>query len=63
VQGFEFVHRKPVFWSLGNFVFAGMENTGGGDTGLLIRLGYYGKTLVYVECFDLALTGARTDLK
>jgi poly-gamma-glutamate synthesis protein (capsule biosynthesis protein) len=63
VQGFEFVHGKPVFWSLGNFVFAGMENTGGGDTGLIIRLGYYGKTLVYAECFDLVLTGPRSDLK
>jgi poly-gamma-glutamate synthesis protein (capsule biosynthesis protein) len=62
VQGFEWVKDRPVFWSLGNFVFAGMENTGGGDRGLLIRLGYLGKKLVYLETFPLELTGPRTNL-
>ncbi|AEF86589.1 poly-gamma-glutamate biosynthesis protein [Treponema primitia ZAS-2] len=62
VQGFEWIEGKPVFWSLGNFVFAGMENTGGGDEGLLIRLGYWGTELVYVEPYPLALTGPRVRL-
>jgi poly-gamma-glutamate synthesis protein (capsule biosynthesis protein) len=60
VQEFEWVKGKPVFWSLGNFVFAGMENTGGGDRGLLIRLGCLGKKLVYLEIFPLELAGPRT---
>jgi poly-gamma-glutamate synthesis protein (capsule biosynthesis protein) len=60
VQDFEWVHGVPVFWSLGNFVFAGMEETGGGDRGLLIRLAYFGKTLVYLERFPLILTGPTT---
>ncbi|MCL1837085.1 MAG: CapA family protein [Treponema sp.] len=59
VQGFEWIEGKPVFWSLGNFVFAGMENTGGGDQGLLIHLGYCGKKLVYMELYALSLTGPR----
>jgi poly-gamma-glutamate synthesis protein (capsule biosynthesis protein) len=63
VQGFEWAGGKPVFWSLGNFVFAGMENTGGGDRGLLIRLGYSGKKLVYLERFPLELTGPRTEIE
>jgi poly-gamma-glutamate synthesis protein (capsule biosynthesis protein) len=61
VQGFEWVEGKPVFWSLGNFVFAGMENTGGGDKGLCVRLGFWGKRLVYLEPFPLDLRGPRTD--
>lgn len=62
VQGFEWVEGKPVFWSLGNFVFAGMENTGGGDQGLLVVLGFWGKRLVYLRPYPLVLTGPRTDL-
>lgn len=62
VQGFEWVLGKPVFWSLGNFVFPGMENTGGGDEGLFIRLGFWGKRLLYLEPYPLDLSGPRTEL-
>jgi poly-gamma-glutamate synthesis protein (capsule biosynthesis protein) len=62
VQGFEWVEGKPVFWSLGNFVFAGMEDSGGGDQGLCVRLGFWGKKLIYLEAFPLDLRGPRTDL-
>jgi poly-gamma-glutamate synthesis protein (capsule biosynthesis protein) len=62
VQGFEWVEGTPVFWSLGNYVFAGMEGTGGGDEGLLIRLGFRGKQLVYFEPRPLTLRGPRTGL-
>jgi poly-gamma-glutamate synthesis protein (capsule biosynthesis protein) len=61
VQGFEWVAGKPVFWSLGNFVFAGMEGTGG-EKGLLVRLGYWGKQLIYIDLFALELHGAHTDI-
>lgn len=62
VQGFEWVLGKPVFWSLGNFVFAGMEDTAGGTEGLFIRLGFAGKKLVYLEPSALMLRGPRTDI-
>jgi poly-gamma-glutamate synthesis protein (capsule biosynthesis protein) len=62
VQGFEWVLGKPVFWSLGNFVFAGMEDTAGGEAGLFIRLGFAGKKLVYLEPAALRLKGPRTDI-
>jgi poly-gamma-glutamate synthesis protein (capsule biosynthesis protein) len=62
VQGFEWVQGKPVFWSLGNYVFAGMENTGGGDEGLFLVLGFWGKQLLYLEPYALALSGPRTEL-
>jgi poly-gamma-glutamate synthesis protein (capsule biosynthesis protein) len=62
VQGFEWIEGKPVFWSLGNFVFAGMEHTGGGDEGLFVRLGFWGTSLVYIEPYPLALSGPRTTI-
>jgi poly-gamma-glutamate synthesis protein (capsule biosynthesis protein) len=62
VQGFEWVDDKLIFWSLGNFVFSGMENTDGGDEGLLIRLGYWGKKPLYIEPYALSLSGPRVEL-
>jgi poly-gamma-glutamate synthesis protein (capsule biosynthesis protein) len=62
IQGFEWLEGKPVFWSLGNFVFAGMENTDGGDEGLFVRLGFLGTELVYIEPYALALYGPRTKI-
>jgi poly-gamma-glutamate synthesis protein (capsule biosynthesis protein) len=60
VQGFEWVEGKPVFWSLGNYVFGGMENTDGGEEGLFIRLGYWGSHLVYLKPYALSLSHTRT---
>jgi poly-gamma-glutamate synthesis protein (capsule biosynthesis protein) len=62
VQGFEWVQGKPIFWSLGNYVFAGMENTEGGEEGLFIRLGYWGSSLVYLEPYALALSHTCTEI-
>ena len=62
VQGFEWVLGKPVFWSLGNYVFAGMEDTEEGDEGLFIRIGFWDGRLLYLEPFALTLTHARTDI-
>jgi poly-gamma-glutamate synthesis protein (capsule biosynthesis protein) len=62
VQGFEWVNGKPVFWSLGNYVFGGMGNTEGGEEGLFIRLGFSGKQLLYLEPFALTLTHTRTNI-
>jgi len=62
VQGFEWVHGKPVFWSLGNYVFGGMNGWYGGDEGLFIRLGYCQGRLFYIEPFPLFLNNTRTDI-
>jgi poly-gamma-glutamate synthesis protein (capsule biosynthesis protein) len=62
VQEFEWVEDKLIFWSLGNFVFPGMENTGGGDEGLLVRLGYRGKRPLYIEPFAVKLSGPMVEL-
>jgi len=62
VQGFEWIDDKLIFWSLGNYVFAGMKGIEGGEEGLLIRLGYVGKTLVYFEPVPVQLNGKRSDI-
>jgi poly-gamma-glutamate synthesis protein (capsule biosynthesis protein) len=63
VQGFEWLDDgKLIFWSLGNYVFAGNEGTDGGEEGLLIRLGYAGKTLIYFEPVPVKITGPRSNL-
>ena len=62
VQGFEWVHGKPIFWSLGNYVFGGMENTEGGEEGLFIRLGFLDGRLLYMEPFALTLTHTVTSI-
>jgi poly-gamma-glutamate synthesis protein (capsule biosynthesis protein) len=62
VQGFEWVLGKPVFWSLGDFVFTGEDNTIGMEEGLFIHLGFLGKNLLYLEPFALDLTHTKTDI-
>jgi len=62
VQGFEWIDGKLIFWSLGNYVFAGMRDMYGGEEGLLIRLGYMGKTLIYFEPVPVRLNGPRSDI-
>jgi poly-gamma-glutamate synthesis protein (capsule biosynthesis protein) len=39
-----------------------MDGTNGGEEGLLIRLGYAGKTLMYFEPVPVRLTGPRSGL-
>jgi poly-gamma-glutamate synthesis protein (capsule biosynthesis protein) len=60
VQGFEWLEQKPVFWSLGDFVFPDMGNAG--DKGLLVRLGFLGKKLVYLDLFPTRTQGKRAAL-
>ncbi len=56
VQGMEWIRGKPVFWSLGNFVFPGMDGTPGGEEGLMIRAGFLEGRMLYVRALPLALS-------
>ncbi|MDR2072633.1 MAG: CapA family protein [Spirochaetaceae bacterium] len=65
-QGFEWVLGKPVFWSLGDYVFNEMDDTPGGDKGLFIVLWFLisprgEKThLVYVDPYPVFMNRERT---
>jgi poly-gamma-glutamate synthesis protein (capsule biosynthesis protein) len=62
VQGFEWVLGKPVFWSLGNYVFTGEDNTLGIEEGLFIHLGFLGDRLLYLEPYALSLSQTNSDI-
>jgi poly-gamma-glutamate synthesis protein (capsule biosynthesis protein) len=64
VQGFEWIHGKPVFWSLGDYVFGDMADTHdlGGEDGLFIMLGFLGDRLLYFEPYAVALSDIRTSI-
>ena len=59
-QGFEWVEGKPVFWSLGDYVFDQMANTPGGDKGIFVVLHYFGKILVHIDIYPVFMAGPRT---
>jgi poly-gamma-glutamate synthesis protein (capsule biosynthesis protein) len=65
-QGFEWVLGKPVFWSLGDYVFNEMDDTPGGDKGLFIVLWFLmprekeETRLVYVDPYPVFMNGKRT---
>jgi poly-gamma-glutamate synthesis protein (capsule biosynthesis protein) len=64
VQGFEWIQGAPVFWSLGNYVFGDMWDTHdlGGEDGLFIMLGFWGKRLLYLEPYPVSLSDIRTSI-
>jgi poly-gamma-glutamate synthesis protein (capsule biosynthesis protein) len=62
LQGFEWVLGKPVFWSLGNYVFTGEDNTIGIEEGLFIHLGFLGDRLLYLEPYALDLSQTKSDI-
>ena len=61
-QGFEWVQGKPVFWSLGDYVFNEMDDTPGGDKGIFIILYYYRRRLVHIDIYPLFMNGKRTEI-
>ncbi|MDR2419478.1 MAG: CapA family protein [Treponema sp.] len=64
VQGFEWIQDKPVFWSLGDYVFGDMWDTHqlGGEDGLFIMLGFWGNRLLYFEPYPVSLSDIRTSI-
>jgi poly-gamma-glutamate synthesis protein (capsule biosynthesis protein) len=67
-QGFEWVRGKPVFWSLGDYIFDEMDDTPGGDKGIFVVLSYPlparpgrgAKRPAYIEVYPLFMKGPRT---
>jgi poly-gamma-glutamate synthesis protein (capsule biosynthesis protein) len=64
VQGFEWIQDKPVFWSLGNYVFGDMWDTHdlGGEDGLFIMLGFWENRLLYLEPYPISISDIRTSI-
>ncbi|MDR3304177.1 MAG: CapA family protein [Treponema sp.] len=64
VLGLVGVGGRPVFWSLGDYVFGDMQDTRlqGGEDGLFIMLGFWGKRLLYLEPYPVTLADIRTSI-
>ncbi len=57
VQGMEVYRGKLIFYSLGNFLFPGMDGTSGGEESILVSCGVYAGKVRYVEVYPLRLQG------
>ena len=55
LQGMEAVDGKLIAYSLGNFLFPGMEGTPGGQDSIILRLGIYEGKIRYVQSFSVRL--------
>ena len=51
----EAVDGKLIAYSLGNFLFPGMEGTPGGQDSIILRLGIYEGKIRYVQSFSVRL--------
>ena len=57
LQGMEAVDGKLIAYSLGNFLFPGMQSTPGGQDSVILRLGIYDGKIRYVQCLPVRLSG------
>ncbi len=57
IQGMEHHGKGIIAYSLGNFIFPGMEDTGYGDKSIILRIGIYRNMVIYVETLPVVLKG------
>ena len=57
LQPLEVVEGRLVAWSLGNFLFPGMEGTPGGEDAAILRVGVYQGAVRYVQSIPVRLKG------
>jgi hypothetical protein len=62
LQGMEVYGGGLIVYSLGNFLFPGMQGTGFGEESLVLRLGIHGAEVRYLEMVGARLEGRRTRL-
>jgi poly-gamma-glutamate synthesis protein (capsule biosynthesis protein) len=57
LQGMEAMGGGLIAWSLGNFLFPGMDGTKGGEDSAILRLGVYRGAIRYVQSYPVRLKG------
>ena len=57
LEGMEAVDGSLIVYSLGNFLFPGMDGTPGGEDSIILRLGVYDGKVRYVQAFPVRLQG------
>ena len=62
LEGMEAFDGRLIAYSLGNFLFPGMEGTPGGEDSVILRLGVYDGKVRYVQAFPVRLSGGTVSL-
>ena len=62
VQGMEVYRGKLIFYSLGNFLFPGMDETLGGEESMIVSCGVYRGKVRYLEVYPVRLQGTTVRL-
>jgi len=62
LQGFEIYRHKLIAYSLGNFIFPGMEETEYGEDSIILKVGVYGGRILYLEIYPVSIRGRRIEL-
>jgi len=62
VQGMEAYRGKLIFYSLGNFLFPGMDETLGGEESVIVSCGVYRGKVRYLEVYPVRLQGTTVRL-
>ena len=57
LEGMEAVDGSLIVYSLGNFLFPGMDGTPGGEDSIILRLGVYDGKVRYVQALPVRLQG------
>ena len=57
LEGMEAVGGNLIAYSLGNFLFPGMEGTSGGEDSVILRLGIFEGKIRYVQVIPVRLRG------
>jgi hypothetical protein len=62
LQKLEAISGRLIAYSLGNFIFPGMEGTPGGEQSMILRIGVLHGRIVYVQSYPVRLTGTTVRL-
>lgn len=63
LQPVEMYNSSLIVWSLGNFVFPGMDEMPGATNTMIIRTGFIGNKLIYYEKYPAVIDGTKVLLK
>lgn len=63
LQDIEWYNNSLIVWSLGNFVFPGMEEMPGAEDSMIVRIGVVNGRLLYYQKYPAKLNGKTVDLK
>lgn len=63
LQPVEWQNNSIIAYSLGNFVFPGMDEMPGGTDSMILRLGIYNGRILYKEIYNAKLQGTSVKLK